>query len=314
MRMKKLLSALCTLVLTTWPLSSALAAADGALTGHFTINEKGDYVVFSQGNLQYQASTGTWQFAAEQYTVLGEAAGNATATGRDTQEKWIDLFGWGTGDAPYKASASNGDYAVFTDWGTNAISNGGSTAGIWRTLTQDEWTYLLTQRTNASGLRGQASVNGVKGYLLLPDGFVLPDGCVFYSNPGSWTANTYTLEQWSAMQTAGAVFLPCGGFRDGDEVNMEDTGSPIGSYWSATADGASEAYGFYVGADGAEMTTNSLYYGRSVRLVNVQSVPTSIGDIQSSHIPCIKVLHNGKILINQNGEMYDVSGKKVSAQ
>ena len=66
-------------------------------------------------------------------------------------------------------------------------------------------------------------------------------------------------------------------------------------------------------ADGAEMTTNSLYYGRSVRLVCVQSVPTSIGDIQSSNIPCIKVLHNGKILINQNGEMYDVTGKKVSA-
>ena len=49
-------------------------------------------VMFSKGNLQYQANPGTWRFAENQYDVIGADNGNIASdyTG------WIDLFGWGT--------------------------------------------------------------------------------------------------------------------------------------------------------------------------------------------------------------------------
>ena len=77
----------------------------------FTINEAGDQVYFSQGNLQYQASTNTWRFAEHQWDYVG---GIDHATGQEygnvfynsikcnnsllssTYDGWIDLFGWGT--------------------------------------------------------------------------------------------------------------------------------------------------------------------------------------------------------------------------
>ena len=53
-------------------------------------------VVFAPGNLQYQASSGNWRFAEQQYLYIGNAAGNTNSGSRSTQSNWIDLFGWGT--------------------------------------------------------------------------------------------------------------------------------------------------------------------------------------------------------------------------
>ena len=44
---------------------------EGAINGLFTINENGDQVYFSKGNLQYQASTRTWRFAELQWDYVG---------------------------------------------------------------------------------------------------------------------------------------------------------------------------------------------------------------------------------------------------
>jgi len=80
----------------------------GAISGKFTINVDGDQVYFSQGNLQYQASTNTWRFAENQYDYVGTQipgfAGYMGGTVSDsdninisqTYNGWIDLFGWGT--------------------------------------------------------------------------------------------------------------------------------------------------------------------------------------------------------------------------
>ncbi|MBQ2488287.1 MAG: hypothetical protein II525_00540 [Bacteroidales bacterium] len=39
------------------------------------------------------------------------------------------------------------DYCVEGDWAYhNAIINGGNKAHLWRTLTRDEWYYLIYQR------------------------------------------------------------------------------------------------------------------------------------------------------------------------
>ena len=56
-------------------------------------------------------------------------------------------------------SASNFDYGVYCP-----IENGGNESGFWRTLTIDEWLYLLNKRTNASSLRTIGFVIDEKKY------------------------------------------------------------------------------------------------------------------------------------------------------
>ena len=77
----------------------------GAISGKFTINANGDQVYFSQGNLQYQASTNTWRFAENQWNYVGgdefnQHYGNVEGSSNNeissTYSGWIDLFGWGT--------------------------------------------------------------------------------------------------------------------------------------------------------------------------------------------------------------------------
>ena len=217
----------------------------GALKGLFSVSAT-KQVLFSRGNLQYQASTGTWRFAENQYDYIGNAAGNNTAEAdRATQSGWIDLFCWGTSGYdnkyPYMFSTTNTDYGnggndisgTQYDWGVYcAISNGGNTAGLWRTLTTLEWQYMLLSRSGASSKLGLSTVNGIAGLVVLPDSWTLPSGCTFTEGSGSgYTTNSYTAAQWASMELAGALFLPATGIRNG--VSVGKTGTD-GWYWSST--------------------------------------------------------------------------------
>ena len=214
---------------------------NGALPGAFSVSAI-QQVFFSQGNLQYQASTNTWRFAEHQYDYVGSANSNISST----YSGWIDLFGWGTGNNPTLASTTYTDYSTFVDWGSNAIINGGNAVNQWRTLTQSEWSYLLNSRTNASSKRGTGNINGVGGLIILPDSWTQPSGCPqfnpgFSSSDGDWTRNSYTVAQWVQMESAGAVFLPAAGGRDGTGVNYVGNS---GFYWSSTP--GNERYAYYV--------------------------------------------------------------------
>ncbi len=206
------------------------------LTGRFTVNAEGGQVHFSQGNLQYNAAaedeegnTGFWQFAENQWDYLG-----AQNEGRDYDyDKWIDLFTWGTGDDPMNKTA-----LTFTDWGINPIHNGGNQPDQWRTLTNAEWEYLLEHRPGHDTLRAIATVNEVKGVVLLPDNWSAPAGLgltelAVYDH--DWATNIYTAEQWAQMEAAGAVFLPCSGYSVSYNPHrfIENTeGYPVALYWT----------------------------------------------------------------------------------
>lgn len=251
----------------------------GALKGKFSVSAT-KQVRFSQGNLQYQASTSTWRFAEHQCDVVGIGYGQTdedaycyiggTVQNSDNRQisasyaGWIDLFGWGTGNNPTNTSTDNADYATFTDWGINKISNGGNTANQWRTLTYDEWDYLLSTRANAKNLRGQATVNGITGYVFLADGFVVPSGLSFTANPNNWTTNVYTSSDWAKMEAVGAVFLPAAGNRYGTGVGSVGY---YGYYWSSAPKGENYTYNLGFGSDGASMMFNYRNFGQSVRLV-----------------------------------------------
>ncbi len=245
---------------------------DGAILAEFSVSDS-TKVYFSQGNLQYQASTGTWKFADNQYDMIGDNNSNISSS----YSGWIDLFGWGTsgynGKNPYMTSANYSDYGdgyndiagTNYDWGVyNAISNGGNQAGQWRTLTQSEWYYVISERTDARYLRGTANVNGVNGLILLPDNWTFPSDVEFTYGEDGWSQNTYSASEWSKMEANGAVFLPAAGNRDGADVYI--VGS-YGYYWSSSAydDGNAYFLSFYsddVGTDDLDRDD-----GQSVRLV-----------------------------------------------
>ena len=240
--------------------------SDGMLPGAFSVSAT-QQVHFSQGNLQYQASTNTWRFAEHQYDYVGSANSNISST----YSGWIDLFGWGTGSNPTLSSSSYEGYFSFVDWGSNAISNGGNAAHQWRTLTHDEWYYLLNTRADAASKWGTGNIDGVGGLIILPDSWTLPSGCSFTAGFASryndWTRNSYTLAQWSQMEAAGAVFLPAAGIRYG--ANVSHVGD-YGAYWSSTileGDGE-DAHGmFFNSSDVSASWYDDLYLGFSVRPV-----------------------------------------------
>ncbi len=222
----------------------------GALPGLFSINTNGDQVRFSQGNLQYQASTDTWRFAEHQYDRVASANSNIGST----YSGWIDLFGWGTGSNPTLSTTTINDYQTFVDWGNNPISNGGNAANSgWRTLSQAEWVYVFNTRENNTNLGtanaryAKGKVNNVWGVILFPDGYThptaitAPTGINDIGNTG-WNSNIYTLAQWTEMEAAGAVFLPAAGHRMGTSVS---TG--LGYYWSSTSPTVFDKYGVFFG-------------------------------------------------------------------
>ena len=230
---------------------------NGASNAVFTV-ASGRTVKFSRGNLQYQASTGTWRFAEHQYDCIGNENANISST----YSGWIDLFGWGTSGwnsganayQPWSTSTNYSDYYpggsyynnltgsyANADWGVyNRISNGGNQAGMWRTLTYEEWKYLLFTR-NASTVNGtgnarfaKAEIGSVKGLIVFPDSFTLPTGISMVginSTESGFSVNTFTTQQWSQLEGNGALFLPAAGYRKGRAVNIVNVG---GDYWSTT--------------------------------------------------------------------------------
>ncbi len=227
----------------------------GASNALFSVSPT-NQVHFSCGNLQYNAISNEWRFASHQYDFIGVPNQNASAT----YSGWIDLFGWGTsgwnsGTWSYQPWSTEtystcycpgnqctndltGAYAE-ADWAWhNAISNGGNSAHMWRTMTNDEWTYLITGRANATSKCGYAKVDTTYGMVVLPDVWTLPSGLSF--TPGcngssisdTSNCNVYTLTEWNSMENAGAIFLPAAGFRVGDYVQCDNNS---GYYWSTTA-------------------------------------------------------------------------------
>lgn len=278
---------------------------EGALNGVFSIGAN-KQVKFSKGNLQYQATTKTWRFAENQYDFVGAANANASAS----YGGWIDLFGWATsgwncgntyympydrnfvdsytqgmgyGPLPVGERSLNGEFAN-CDWGVyNAISNGGNQAGLWRTMTGEEWTYLFKTRPNAAQKYGIACIEGNNGMVVLPDNWTLPEGCTFNSGLGAGDGseyfaqkNYYSKEQWNKMENNGALFFPAGGGYNGDEREVTYAGE-VGRYWTINCVTEAASWMFYdwcayaMYFDSQYMDPCDLnsprYYGRSVRLV-----------------------------------------------
>ena len=274
----------------------------GAIGGKFTINEDGDEVYFSTGNLQFNAFKKTWRFATNQWDFVGGGhyEGNVYEDGimcdnaniSSTYNGWIDLFGWGTSGChhgaicfqPWSVSTNYEDYYAYgidtcslndltgqADWGYNAISNGGNEMGVWRTLTGDEWSFILDGRITKMGIRYvKAQVNNVNGVILLPDDW----DDYHYSFNGvndsdiEYNSNALSASRWTTLEQEGAVFLPAAGIRYGE---IASGGGVFGNYWSSSMalfqhHIPMNAY-LMIFATGFGVGIDNLNIGHSVRLV-----------------------------------------------
>ena len=281
-------------------------AIPGALVGKFSVSST-DKVYFSKGNLQYTKSTGIWSFMDHQYSTV-ETTSQAIGDDYASQDV-VSLFGWGTSGwnngntyyQPYNtayvsSSGSSKGYgygpkngSTYTydltgtyanaDWGHNAISNGGNTADTWRTLTEDEWTYLFNTRS-ASTVNGTADARYPKAYLfgtmhgviIFPDVYTHPAGVtaptgINATSSTSWYGNKYTATDWAKMEAAGCVFLPAAGWRDATTIRRVNE---YVRYWTSSKYN-SAGYARNVGIVDNSMNPadyNQKNYGYSVRLVH----------------------------------------------
>jgi len=287
------------------------------LKGKFTITLSGvtKVISFSKGNLQYNHSDDEFRFANNQYDYIGDAvSGNVydsnvksdnTKIGDTTYEGWIDLFGWGTGYNPFEKSNDFTEYKYFNEWGYNKISGEYKN---WNTLTYEEWYYLLFTR-NPRPTYGTISVdnnplNDVRGYFLIPDNWVQPQGVsidtTLYNKDmtghiwdvitySEWKVNHYNLTEWQKLENSGVVFLPISGYRKPLKVSyvvsesIDKNGNPDymlptwcgtnefrGQYWSSSESfNSKESVASYVlfSPDKIKMCDYARFEGYAVRLV-----------------------------------------------
>ncbi len=252
-------------------------------------------VFFSKGNLQYQASTNIFRFAENQWDYVGAEydSNSGTLTGSSnnsissTYGGWIDLFGWGTSGyehgaecyQPWSSDGSASKYYAYgnsiynlsdqtgkADWGFNAID--GNEEGFWRTLTKEEWDYLIHTRSTLNDIRyAPARVNSVSGLILLPDNWDPAIHNLYNVNHevAEYTANSISATKWTELfEPNGAIFLPTTGFRHNNDVALSKY---TGGYWSSSHYSDSSSYIFLF--DDERITTLGDYrnLGYGVRLV-----------------------------------------------
>lgn len=265
-------------------------------------------VYFSRGNLQYIGSADIpyWRFAVNQFDVLGVNGQGSADANADR-----DLFGWGctghydmqyhnhqTEYLPNSVGITNTNYGPsfdvdndetrflsserLSDWGCNAIINGVIGVGeSWRSMTSDEWDYLLFTRITNSGVRFiKAQVNYVFGLVLLPDSWNAGYYPLYYYNDvaAQFKQTKISKEEWNAnFEPNGAVFLPCAGLRTrGGGVSQSITLQNIGGegyYWTKECGNENNGKSLHFANKGQgevpamQIGTSSRYGGFSVRLV-----------------------------------------------
>jgi hypothetical protein len=294
------------------------------LKGAFSVAEN-KKVAFAQGNLRYNADDDVWALSNNQFDMRGKLNTQASSE----YNGWIDLFGFATSESleagmPWETSTNVADYSVAPgitrtiagtdyDWlAVNELLNAGDKT--WRLMSKAEWEYLLNTRPNAANLRGQAVVNDVQGYILLPDEWQCPSTVEFVANPNNLTTNVFSLAEWEQLENAGAVFLPATGYRYGRKMIAQGIGTAF--YWTGdfTTDN-STARVLMISSTSAPSVIDAIRaYGCPIRPVrDIQpDEEMTVGPITNEPLPMtIKVLRDNQILI-QSGEItYTIQGQEI---
>ena len=275
------------------------------------------------------AAVTEWKFGGY-FEIIGDAttSGNYLFDRKDPgcAGKWVDLFCWqgASSSSSYRAHGLvSADYSVnfFGNgnpestyngcWNGLSISNGNTPTYNWRPMTSEEWQYLVFTRTGAeisgftAGLESvyvndarysRATVAGVNGLLLFPDGLIWGDSGstdarmndiakpndINGSEAYVWGTCTYTASEMSIFAENGIVFLPVAGYRDDYRSHAGIIGATFrGDYWTNSSSGASEKGTYYMAQRLAFRNDtfaiegiSNRGYGFAVRLARDVAVPT----------------------------------------
>jgi hypothetical protein len=251
----------------------------GTLNGNAMFNVAGDgepaqYVIFSQGNLEFIfAQSQYWNFAGNQWDFRGN---NQC---RDFGNSWDrDLFAWGANGYVVRGTRSgyvgnstllwpvNREYAycnatellTVDEWGNNKIANGGNQLNSgWRTLTATEMQNILDNHAHAMVT---LSLTNKQGLIIFPDGVTpLTDGATIANKT-----------DWNTLEAAGCVFFVADSYRAATGSNMPARMTNTGSYfWLNTTADANTASALIVDkVAGASIDNNvNKRIGGYVRLV-----------------------------------------------
>lgn len=269
-------------------------------------------VVFAPGNLQavlsdsmvgsvnsaghYFWGAKSWQFAPNQYTVIGNTDENKLTD--PAEDHVVDLFSWVgasrgfTDDRKYGilvAASGSGTSAMvgntagealLADWGNNEID--AYLAGTWRTLSTDDWNNVLNvaDRTKTRFTKAQLTISDspletLIGLLVFPDQYTHPLSTAFgkiNTSKGAFADNaSISLSDFALLEAAGCVFLPSAGCRSYDSGRViSDTDKVV--YWTSTSDtGSGSAKAVYITSSGVNGGqgggyNRQRYFGCAVRL------------------------------------------------
>lgn len=236
---------------------------DRVIDGLFHVSAS-TVVKFAAGNLHCNYNNSTWWFAPQQYSCDNDNDRS------DFDKNDISFF--------FGSNILNIDVAEL-NW-INAKPG-------WTTLTDTEWQYVFSSRTNRVTINGTtynnllwsvAQVEGLLGLILFPDGSVnIPDILAFSEAPT--VGNNYAAAQWAKFEAAGCVFLPAVGYRQFQEDMVTCIWlmyNTYGCYWTSTVNNEnqiSSALTFRIFDVPVlfppTIDSYSLYYACSVRLVQV---------------------------------------------
>ena len=176
-------------------------------------------------------------------------------------------------DSHYGTDATE---ALKSDWG-NTIGTG------WRTLSADEWKYLLNTRSamkigtkdNARYVR--ATVHEKTGLIIFPNQIVwiettMGDAPTTCNNATDNYTYAPTDAQWTVLEAAGCVFLPAVGWRGGASVSYV---GQRGYYWSSSALAEDSEYARVMVFNSYGTSVSGIFrlQGCSVRLVRDVTTP-----------------------------------------
>ncbi len=293
---------------TKWDFSSDIVTAnttlyagwmkllDGALNGQFTVNENGDQVYFSKGNMYWNEENTSFEFETSQ-------------TNCETQwNSHVSHFFW----SKNKDKAREYEYSDKVSYGDVFFTNvSGFTANgqtdVWRTLSTAEWQYILgfssdgtnIAHRNVTNRFAKANVDGVNGLLIFPDVFKWNESTMGnepeYNMEDNSFSNTYSTDNFTAMQNAGVVFLPSAGSYYRRRDRREDT--EFGYYWTSTL------YSSYSDIF-TTAKANSLFFGNEIN-------PSGIHALESAN--CIRLVTDCPNAIISYTVTFDMNGKTGTA-
>ena len=160
-------------------------------------------------------------------------------------------FTWSSTVADAVGKSNSGDNLFCNE--SNKVSVNGSEA-IYYALSIEEWRYLFSygdyDNATRRGKYKWATVNGVNGYVIAPDGF---EGTL---------ADSYADD--AALAADNLVFLPAAGYRNDSSVYYVGDN---GNYWSSSANGESYAYSVFFDSSLVGPGRSRRYSVYSVRLI-----------------------------------------------